>query len=48
MQQSSRTQESERASPSGYLWVAIGLAMVDSSKPPKPGPSLGSESAIAK
>jgi len=28
MQQSSRTQETERASPSGYLWVAIGLALI--------------------
>src|SRR5512137_2211655 len=28
MQQSPRTQETERASPSGYLWVAIGLALV--------------------
>src|SRR5512144_1734557 len=28
MQQSSRTQETERSSPSGYLWVAIGLALV--------------------
>ena|SRR5512144_2205690 len=28
MQQSSRTQESERSSPSGYLWLAIGLGLV--------------------
>ena len=28
MQQSPRTQEAERASPSGYLWVAIGIALV--------------------
>ena len=28
MQQSPRTQEAERSSPSGYLWVAIGLALV--------------------
>ena len=28
MQQSPRTQEVERASPSGYLWVAIGIALV--------------------
>ena len=28
MQQSPRTQEAERSSPSGYLWVAIGIALV--------------------
>lgn len=28
MQQSPRTREIQRASPSGYLWVAIGLALV--------------------
>ena len=28
MQKSSRTQETERSSPSGYLWVAIGLALI--------------------
>ena len=28
MQTSSRTQESERSSPSGYLWVAIGLVLL--------------------
>ena len=28
MHQSPRTQEAERSSPSGYLWVAIGIALV--------------------
>ena len=27
MQKSPRTQEIQRASPSGYLWVAIGIAL---------------------